>query len=73
MVYNDINYTILYLNDILGPNENAKFPIIVKGYLPLGVSSKRYTVFLEVYVVEDTSKFLSDRKSISLTVTHVPP
>ena len=71
-VYNDVNYTIIYLNDTLGPNENSKFPIIVKGYLPLGVSSKKYTVFLEVYVVEDTSKFLSDRKSISLTVTHVP-
>ncbi len=72
-VYNGINYTIIYLNDALGPNENAEFQVIVEGYLPLGVSSKRYTIFLEVYAVEDTSKFLSDRKSISLTVTHVPP
>ncbi|MCK5626006.1 hypothetical protein KAI11_04045, partial [Candidatus Bathyarchaeota archaeon] len=72
-VYNGINYTIIYLNDTLGPTENAEFPIIIEGYLPLGVSSKRYTIFLEVYAVEDASKFLSDRKSISLTVTHVPP
>lgn len=72
-VYNGINYTIIYLNDTLGPNENAEFPVIIEGYLPLGVSSKRYTIFLEVYAVEDAFKFLSDRKSISLTVTHVPP
>jgi len=71
--YNGINYTIIYLNDTLGPTENAEFPIIIEGYLPLGVSSKRYTIFLEIYAVENTSKFLSDRKSISLTVTHVPP
>jgi len=72
-VYNDINYTIIYLNDTLGPNENAEFPIIVEGYLPLGISSKRYTIFFEVYAVEDASKFLSDRKSISLTVRRVLP
>ena len=72
-LYNDINYTIIYLNDTLGPNENAEFPIIVEGYLPLGISSKRYTIFFEVYAVEDASKFLSDRKSISLTVRRVLP
>jgi hypothetical protein len=72
-VYNGINYTLIYLNDTLGPNENAELQVIIEGDLPLGVSSKRYTVFFEVYAVEDASKYLSDRKSISLTVTHVPP
>lgn len=72
-VYNGINYTLIYLNDTLGPNENAELQVIIEGDLPLGVSSKRYTVFFEVYAVEDASNYLSDRKSISLTVTHVPP
>lgn len=72
-VYNGVNYTIIYLNDTLGPNENAELQVIIAGDLPLGVSSKRYTVFLEVYAVEEASKYLSDQKSISLTVTHVPP
>jgi hypothetical protein len=70
VVYNGTNYSIIYLNDILGPNENAEIPIIVEGVLPSGISSKKYTIFFEVYSVHNyASKIISDRKSISLTVT----
>ena len=68
--YNGQNYTITYPIDDLGPNETAMYPVIVKGLLPSGVSSKRFTIFLEVYSVNGVSKVLSDRKSISLTVKY---
>lgn len=68
--YNGQNYTIIYPIDDLGPNESAKYPVIVKGLLPLGVSSKRFTIFLEIYSINGVSKVLSDRKSISLTVEY---
>jgi hypothetical protein len=72
-VYNGVNYTLLYLNDTLGPNENVELHIIIAGDLPLSVSSKRYTVFFEVYAVKEGATYLSDRKSIALTVTNLPP
>jgi hypothetical protein len=67
-VYNGGNYTIVYPNDDLGPNEKTELLVIVKGLLPKGASSKRFTVFLEVYSLDGASKVLSDRKSVSLTV-----
>lgn len=63
--YYNITYPTKGTIDVQG---KVEIPILVKGPEPIG-NSQTYTIFLEVFSLNDPKKTLSDKKSVQLTVT----
>ena len=66
---NEIYYNLTYpTKGTLDMQGSTSIPIVTKGGEPIG-GSQTYTIFVEVYFLEDLDRIFSDQTTVQLTVT----